>query len=295
MLKYSQFLRNIYGEKVYKIPVNTGGTCPNRDGTKGVGGCIFCSEVGAGFELLDSSVDILEQIRTNMAYIRKKYNANRFLIYFQNFTATYLPLETFRQYLSRAMQAEDVVGVVISTRPDCLDGGHLDLLDEVKKSGLDVFIELGLQSANDTTLEKINRGHTVFDYVRGAKIVKEHGFYLDTHLILNLPWDTEADILAAAKLMNEVKTDSVKLHSLHIPYGTKLYDLYQAGKIEVISKEEYFHRLYLFLKELSSGVAVQRLFSRAPKEDTAFCNWQTSWWKLEEEYLRYAQESERKF
>ena len=84
MLKYSQFLRNIYGEKVYKIPVNTGGTCPNRDGTKGVGGCIFCSEVGAGFELMDASVDIAEQIRTNMAYIRKKYNANRFLIYFQN-------------------------------------------------------------------------------------------------------------------------------------------------------------------------------------------------------------------
>ena len=289
MLKYSQFLRNIYGEKVYKIPVNTGGTCPNRDGTKGVGGCIFCSEVGAGFELPDAKVDISEQIKTNMAYIRKKYHANRFLIYFQNFTATYLPLETFRKYLFEAILAEDIVGVVISTRPDCLDGGHLDLLDEVRAKGLDVFIELGLQSANDVTLEKINRGHTVSDYIRGAKLVKEHGFYLDTHLILNLPWDREEDILTAAKLMNEVKTDSVKLHSLHIPYGTKLYDLYQTGEIEIISKEEYFHRLYLFLTELSAEVAVQRLFSRAPKEDTAFCNWQTSWWKLEEEYLRYAE------
>lgn len=293
MLKYSEFLRNIYGEKVYKIPVNTGGTCPNRDGTKGVGGCIFCSEVGAGFELPDSSVDISEQIRTNMAYIRKKYHANRFLIYFQNFTATYLPLETFRQYLLKAEQAENVVGVVISTRPDCLDGGHLELLDEVKQKGLDVFIELGLQSANDTTLKKINRGHSVSDYIRGAKLVKEHGFYLDTHLILNLPWDTDADIGTAAKLMNEVKTDSVKLHSLHIPYGTKLYDLYKAGEITVISKEEYFRRLYLFLKELNPDVAVQRLFSRAPKEDTAFCNWQTSWWKLEEEYYRFAEEQKK--
>lgn len=294
MLKYSQFLRNIYGEKVYKIPINTGGTCPNRDGTKGVGGCIFCSEVGAGFELQDSSVDISEQIRTNTAYIRKKYNANRFLIYFQNFTATYLPLEVFGQYLSQAILAEDIVGVVISTRPDCLDGGHLNLLDCVKQKGLDVFIELGLQSANDTTLEKINRGHTVSDYIRGAKEVKEHGFYLDTHLILNLPWDTEEDILTAAKLMNEVKTDSVKLHSLHIPYGTKLYEMYREGEIQINSKEEYFRRLYLFLKELSPSVAVQRLFSRAPKEDTAFCNWQTSWWKLEEEYLRFAQEQEKK-
>ena len=294
MLKYSEFLRNIYGEKVYKIPVNTGGTCPNRDGTKGVGGCIFCSEVGAGFELPDATVDISEQIRTNMAYIRKKYNANRFLIYFQNFTATYLPLETFRQYLSQSVLAEDIVGVVISTRPDCLDGGHLELLDEVKEKGLDVFVELGLQSANDITLQIINRGHTVAEYVRGAKLVKEHGFYLDTHLILNLPWDSEEDILTAAKLMNEVKTDSVKLHSLHVPYKTKLCDLYQKGEINIISKEAYFHRLYLFLKELSPEVAVQRLFSRAPKEDTAFCNWQTSWWKLEEEYLRYAKEADEK-
>ena len=228
-----------------------------------------------------------------MAYIRKKYHANRFLIYFQNFTATYLPLETFRQYLLKAEQAENVVGVVISTRPDCLDGGHLELLDEVKQKGLDVFIELGLQSANDTTLKKINRGHSVSDYIRGAKLVKEHGFYLDTHLILNLPWDTDADIGTAAKLMNEVKTDSVKLHSLHIPYGTKLYDLYKAGEITVISKEEYFRRLYLFLKELNPDVAVQRLFSRAPKEDTAFCNWQTSWWKLEEEYYRFAEEQKK--
>ena len=257
MLKYSEFLRNIYGEKVYKIPVNTGGTCPNRDGTKGVGGCIFCSEVGAGFELPDATVDISEQIRTNMAYIRKKYNANRFLIYFQNFTATYLPLETFRQYLSQSVLAEDIVGVVISTRPDCLDGGHLELLDEVKEKGLDVFVELGLQSANDITLQIINRGHTVAEYVRGAKLVKEHGFYLDTHLILNLPWDSEEDILTAAKLMNEVKTDSVKLHSLHVPYKTKLCDLYQKGEINIISKEAYFHRLYLFLKELSPEVAVR--------------------------------------
>lgn len=290
MLKYSQFLRNLYGEKVYKIPVNTGGTCPNRDGTKGVGGCIFCSEVGAGFELPDATVGISEQIATNMAYIRKKYHANRFLIYFQNFTATYLPLEVFRQHLVQAISAEDVVGVVISTRPDCLDGGHLDLLDEVKAKGLDVFVELGLQSANDDTLEKINRGHTVADYIRGAKLVKKHGFYLDTHLILNLPWDSEEDVLTAARLMNEVQTDSVKLHSLHIPYGTKLYELYQSGEIQIISKEEYFHRLYLFLGELSPHIAVQRLFSRAPKEDTAFCNWQTSWWKLEEEYLRYAED-----
>ncbi|MBP3448766.1 MAG: TIGR01212 family radical SAM protein [Clostridia bacterium] len=288
MLKYSQFLRNIYGEKVYKIPVNTGGTCPNRDGTKGTGGCIFCSEIGTGFELPPAELDFFTQVNQNICHIRKKYKANRYLIYFQNFTGTYLPLDIFRRYLEQVRQVEDVVGVSVSTRPDCLDGGHLDELAKLQQEGYDVFVELGLQSANDETLFRINRGHTVADYVEGAKKVKERGFYLDTHLILNLPWDTEEDVVCAAKLMNEVQTDSVKLHSLHIPYGTKLYELYRDNQIAVISKEEYFHRLYLFLKELNPCVAVQRLFSRAPKEDTAFCNWQTSWWKLEDEFFRYA-------
>lgn len=290
MLKYSQFLRNIYGEKVYKIPVNTGGTCPNRDGTKGTGGCIFCSEIGTGFELPPQDTDFFTQVNQNINYIRGKYKANRYLIYFQNFTGTYLPLDTFRAYLEKVRQVEDVVGVSVSTRPDCLDGGHLEELSKLKRDGYDIFVELGLQSANDETLIRINRGHTVADYIEGAKKVKERGFYLDTHLIINLPWDTVEDVVSAAKLMNDVKTDSVKLHSLHIPYGTKLYELYRDKQITVISKEEYFHRLYLFLQELDSHIAVQRLFSRAPKEDTAFCNWQTSWWKLEDEFFRYAEQ-----
>ncbi len=287
MLKYSQFLRNIYGEKVYKIPVNTGGTCPNRDGTKGSGGCIFCSEIGTGFELHDPEIDFFTQVHSNIAHIQKKYKANRYLIYFQNFTGTYLPLKEFRGYLEKVRQVENVVGVAVSTRPDCLDGGHLEALLELQQDGYDIFVELGLQSANEETLLKINRGHTVEDYIKGAKKVKDFGFYLDTHIILNLPWDTDHDAVCAAQLLNECKTDSVKIHSLHIPYGTKLYDLWQDKQFEIITKEEYFHRLYLFLKALNPHIAVQRLFSRAPKEDTAFCNWQTSWWKLEDEFFSY--------
>ena len=287
MLKYSQFLRNIYGEKVYKIPVNTGGTCPNRDGTKGSGGCIFCSEIGTGFELHRPETDFFTQVNSNIAYIQKKYKANRYLIYFQNFTGTYLPLDEFREYLKKVCQVDNVVGVAVSTRPDCLDGGHLEALLELKQNGYDIFVELGLQSANEETLIKINRGHTVEDYIKGAKKVKDFGFYLDTHIILNLPWDTDHDAVCAAKLLNKCKTDSVKIHSLHIPYGTKLYDLWQDKQFEIITKEEYFQRLYLFLKELNPHIAVQRLFSRAPKEDTAFCNWQTSWWKLEDEFFNY--------
>ena len=290
MLKYSRFLQNIYGEKVYKIPVSLPGTCPNRDGTKGVGGCIFCSERGAGYELPPADTDFFQQISETVSRIRQKYKANRYLIFFQNYTGTYMPLPQFAAYLDKVCTLEDVAGVSVATRPDCLDGGHLDVLSAFAQKGYDVFIELGLQSANDDTLKKINRGHTVADYIAGAAKVKAYGFYLDTHLILNLPWDTDDDILAAARLVNSCRTDSVKLHSLHIPYHTPLYEMYRRGEITLLSKEEYFHRLYLFLRELSPHIGVQRLFSRAPKEDTAFCNWQTSWWKLEEEFWRYAGE-----
>ena len=282
MIKYSEFLKNKYGERVYKIPINTGGTCPNRDGKKGIGGCIFCGETGTDFELLPKEMEIEKQIEKNIEFIRKKYKANKYLIYFQNYTATYLPINDFKRYLKIAENTENAVGVSISTRPDCLDGGHLEELKTLKK---DVYIELGLQSANDETLEKINRCHTTADFISGAKKVKDYGFYLDIHLILNLPFDKNEDIMKMAEIINEVKPDSIKIHSLHIPYKTRLYDMYINNEFKIISKEEYFERLDILLSNIDKNIAIQRLFSRAPKEDTAFCNWNTSWWKLEEEYL----------
>ena len=282
MIKYSEFLKKKYGEKIYKIPINTGGTCPNRDGSKGVGGCIFCSEIGAGFELLPEEMEVSEQINKNIEFIRKKYKANKYLIYFQNYTATYLPLDIFQKYLKIAENTPNVVGVAVSTRPDCLNGEHLEALSQFKG---DVYVELGLQSANNETLAKINRCHTVEDFISGAKKVKSYGFYLDTHVILNLPFDKNEDIKKMADIINEAGSDSVKIHSLHIPYNTRLHDMYIKNEFTIISKDEYFDRLDILLSNLDEKIAVQRLFSRAPKEKTAFCNWNTSWWKLEEEYL----------
>ena len=233
MLKYSEFLKQKYGEKVYKIAINVGGTCPNRDGTKGVGGCTFCSEIGAGFELLPKEMSVYDQIITNINFIGTKYKAKKFIIFFQNYTTTYLPLDAFEKYLNVIKPIENIVGVSVSTRPDCLDGGHLELLSEFsKETGFDIFIELGLQSANDDTLVKINRCHTVDDFIQGAKKVKQFGFCLDVHIILNLPWDNDEDIEKMAKLINETEPDSIKLHSLHVPFGTPLYDMYKNGEFE---------------------------------------------------------------
>ena len=291
MIKYSELLKEKYGEKVYKIPVNTGGTCPNRDGTKGSGGCIFCSDTGASSELLSEKMDILEQIETNIAFIRKKYKANKYIIYFQNFTGTYLPLAQFSDYLNIVKGVENVVGIAVSTRPDCLDNGHLELLQAFRdETGIDIYIELGLQSANDKTLERLNRCHTLEDFINGSKKIKAFGFYLDVHIILNLPWDDISDVLKMAEVINSCSADSIKIHSLHIPYNTKLFELYKNNEFKLTTKEEYFYRLHIILSNINKNIAVQRLFSRAQKNEAAFCNWGTSWWKLEDEFRIYVRE-----
>jgi radical SAM protein (TIGR01212 family) len=291
MIKYSEFLKEKYGEKVYKIPINTGGTCPNRDGTKGVGGCIFCSISSHSSELMPEHTAILEQIKTNISFIKKKYKANKYIIYFQNFTGTYLPLDKFSQYLNIIKTVPNVVGIAVSTRPDCLDSGHLELLHNImKQNNIDIFIELGLQSANEETLIRLNRCHSLEDFINGAKKVKAFGFYLDVHIILNLPWDDLNDVYKMSDVINQSQADSIKIHSLHIPYNTKLFDMYQNNEFTIITKDEYFKRLHIMLCNINKKIAVQRLFSRAQKNEVAFCNWGMSWWKLEDEFRIYERE-----
>ena len=158
-------LKEKYGEKVYKLPVNIPVTCPNRDGTVGYGGCIFCGEEGAGFETLSNSLSVVRQLKTNMDYIRKKYNAHKFISYFQNFSNTYLPLEQFKKYIREAC-LEDIVEISISTRPDCINDQYLFFLDEIRhEKNVEISIELGLQTVNYHSLLKINRGHTLAEFI----------------------------------------------------------------------------------------------------------------------------------
>lgn len=195
---YSDYLKNKYGEKVYKLPINLPVTCPNRDGTKGVGGCIFCSGAGASYELLDKSVPVREQLLQNMAYMGRRFGAKKFIAYFQNYSNTYLPVDEFAAFMRQAVM-ENVVEISVSTRPDCVLKGHLDALAELYESGVNISLELGLQSANDGTLKIINRGHTVADFVNACRLVRTYPFEITAHLILNLPWDSLEDVIAAGK------------------------------------------------------------------------------------------------
>lgn len=280
--KYSDYLKAYFGEKVYKIPIHLKGTCPNRDGKVASGGCIFCGEVGTGFEMLSSNLPARQQLEENIQYIGTKYGASKFIAYFQNFTGTYMPLSDFIKHVE-AVLIENIVGISISTRPDCIEEGYLDYLKTVQDRGISVEFELGLQSVNPTTLKTLNRGHTLTDFLVATQKIKEAGFTLCVHLIGNLPWDSDEDFYEAARLLSYLKVDGVKIHSLYILKNTVLGDWYQSNQFQLMGPEAYRARVIQFLRLLSPEITVQRLFGRAPKEETLFCNWGTSWRKLHNE------------
>lgn len=287
---YSEYLQKRFGTKVYKLPINLPLTCPNRDGCVGIGGCIFCGDEGGSFENLSNEISVKEQIEKNMDYIRKKYKANKFIAYFQNFTNTYMPLEDFKNYISESIQ-EDIVGISISTRPDCIDDEYLEYLNIIKEEyNLDITIELGLQTVNYHSLDIINRGHGLGEFIDAVLRIKKYDFRICTHLILNLPWDNTLDIIENAKVLSALKIDEIKLHALYIVKGTTLGDMYENNEIELISKEEYIERVIIFLEYLDSNIVIQRIIGRAPEENSLFVNWNESWWKIRDEIVSTMEE-----
>lgn len=282
---YSKYLKERYGEKVYKLPISLPLTCPNRDGTLGTGGCIYCGEEGGSFENLSNTLSVKEQLLKNMEYIRKKYKAKKFIAYFQNFTNTYMPLEDFKRYVREAI-IENIVGISISTRPDCIKDDYLEFLQEIKeKHNLDITIELGLQTVNYHTLGIINRGHTLGEFIDAVIRNKRYNMRTCTHIILNLPWDNMTDVIENAKILSALDVEEVKLHALYVVENTVLGKIYKEGKVAMISKDEYIERVITFLEYLKESIVVQRIIGRAPMENTLFVNWNKSWWKIRDEIV----------
>ena len=283
--EYSNFLKEKYKEKVYKLPVNIPCTCPNRDGTIGYGGCTFCAEVGTGFEMLENTMSVKEQITKNMSYISKKYKATKFIAYFQNYTNTYVKFETFKSYIKEAI-IENIVEISISTRPDCIGDEYLEFLNDVKNNyNINISIELGLQTVNYHNLISINRGHTLAEFIDAVLRIKKYDFEICTHVILNLPGDNIIDTVETAKILSVLNVNQVKIHSLYIMENTKLGILYENEEITVITEEEYVERVVVFLEYLDKNIVVQRLVGRAPKEHSLFVNWGMSWWKIKDDIL----------
>lgn len=282
---YSDHLKKRYGEKVYKLPVGLPVTCPNRDGACGVSGCTFCGEIGAGYENLPAGLTVTQQLDMNRAHIQPKYKAEKFIAYFQNFSNTYLPLGQLKQYLEEACQP-DVVAIALATRPDCIHSDYLEMLAELKRQKqVDVSLELGLQSVNYRSLLKVNRGHTLAEFIDAALRIKQYGLESCAHLILNLPWDDRVDVVESAKVLSALQVEQVKLHALYIVKGTKMAEEYSAGSLPLVTKQEYMERVIVFLEYLHRDIVVQRLIGRAPESNTLFSNWHTGWWKIRDGIL----------
>lgn len=287
--EYSNYLYEKYGEKVYKIPIKLNGSCPNRL-KHGGRGCSFCGEDGGSFENLDPSISVEDQLKQNIEYISKKYKARKFIAYFQNYTNTYLDFTTFKNIILKTI-IDDVVGVYISTRPDCVTNEQLEFLYKLKKKyGIEILLELGLQTANYKTLYSINRGHGLAEFIDCVIRCRTYDIKTCAHILIGLPSDTEVDIIETSRIVSALKVDQVKIHALYIVENTEFADEYKKGNLNLITKEEYIDLVIAFLRNLDPQIVVQRLIGRSPKDISLFSNWNTSWWKIKDNILDKMQE-----
>lgn len=256
--KFSDDLKRMFGCKVQRISADAGFTCPNRDGLLDSSGCIFCGGHGSGSYGIRRDLDIVAQLEDGKEVMRRKYRAHKFIAYFQAFSNTYAAVDRLRQHFSEALTVSDVEGLIIATRPDCLPDDVLDYLQELSRQTC-LWLELGLQSMHDRTLELINRRHDHGCTVDAVRRVKSRGLRICAHIILGLPGETHDEMLAAAWELNRLGVDGVKLHLLHVMKGTVLAGMYERGEVTVMGRDEYVGLVCDFLELLDPRILIHRL------------------------------------
>ncbi len=286
--KYTDYLIKKYGAKTYKLPINLPVTCPNRDGNLGKNGCAFCGEKAAGFEILSDAISVENQLLENKEYMGDRFNAEKFIAYFQNFTNTYLPLTHLRKFIAEAVQVDDIVAINLSTRPDCINEEYLEgVLAEIEDKNplVELGLEIGLQTVNYHTLEEVQRGHTLAEFIDAVLMAKKYDLEVSVHLIPNLPGDNLLDVRENARILSALGVDTVKLHALYIRENSLFGKKYAEGELEITSLDDYIERIILFLENLDPSIAVQRLLGRAPGKETLFENWDLHWTKIQNKIL----------
>lgn len=261
----NDYIRDTYGEKLYKLALNAGTTCPNRDGTAGTGGCIFCSAKGSGDFAEDAGMDIMAQIEAGKRRISGKTDCRRFIAYFQSFTNTYGNPEILRKKFFAAIHHPDIAILSIATRPDCIGDDTVAMLKELA-AVKPVWVELGLQTIHEKTAQLINRCYTLPVYDRAVSRLKTIGVHVVTHMILGLPGESVQDMTETAAYIGRSGADGIKLHLLHVLSGTPLADMYRNKEYEPMSMEAYTDALISCLKMLPSGMVVHRMTDDGPKK-----------------------------
>ena len=269
---YGSYLRRRFSCRVSKVNVDGGFTCPNRDGSRGTGGCIYCDNSSFSPKDTLAVIPIEEQMAAGMAYHRTRLGSDKFIVYFQKFTNTYAPVERLSDLYRRALDHPEVVGISVGTRPDSITDAAIDLLSELARDRY-VCVELGLQSMDDAILTSINRGHTLDEYLGAVERLSGRGIDICTHLIYGFPGETRAGFLKSARLLSSLPVSSVKLHQLHAVEGTLLARMYREGSYIPVTLEEYLGAACDFLEELSPGISIQRLYGSAPLAIRVAPNW----------------------
>ena len=284
MQKLSDFYQSIFGCKTYKISLDSGCTCPNRDGTKGTGGCIFCSQNGSGDFAAERTLPVKNQLEQGRTLVESKLRGRsggrqgKYIAYFQNFTSTYGDAAALLQKYHEALACEEVVGLAVATRPDCLGADILQGLADISKNHF-VQIELGLQTSNENTGRLINRCYTSEDYTDAVKRIHEAApaIHIVTHLIFGLPGETEQNMLNSVRFVVGQNSDTwgLKITSLYVLKNTRLAAMYEAGTYEPLSKEQYFSLLEKALPLLPENCVIHRLTGDPPKVQLLSPKWTT--------------------
>lgn len=252
------YLREIFGCRVQKISLDAGLTCPNRDGSISTGGCIYCNSNGSGTGAFKQGLTITDQINKGKSFLRQRYKAKKFIAYFQSFSNTYGPYERLKALYEEAIAIDDIVGLSIGTRPDCIDETILSLLEHYAESKL-VWLEYGLQSIHDQTLKLINRGHDAECFIKALELTKGRGIKICAHVIIGLPYEDRADILETARAVANMEIDGIKIHLLYVVKGTRMENLYREGEYRCLEQEEYANLVCDFLELLPPDMVIQRL------------------------------------
>ena len=251
-------MKEIFGSKMIKLSLDGGFTCPNRDGTLASRGCIFCGEEGAGEFTASRALNIKEQIESQKELLSNKWKTDKYIAYFQNFTNTYSSCEDLRYKYNLAISQEGVEGLAIATRPDCLSGDVLNLLDELNQKTF-LWIELGLQTIHGKTAKFIRRGYDLELYDRAVKELTKRNIKVVTHLILGFPGESKQEILDSVKYVASTNTWGIKLHLLYIQKGTDLYEYYRKSPFEILSMEEYISLVADSIEYLPPEMVIHRL------------------------------------
>ena len=264
MITANEYYRKRFGCKVYKLSLDGGFTCPNRDGSLGTRGCLFCSEAGGG-DFAEHG-PIPQQLEKARLRVQSKNKDGKYMAYFQAYTGTYAPVERLRSLYLEAIEPEDVVGLAIGTRPDCLPPEVMELLAEIN-AAKPVTIELGLQTASDITAKRIRRGYPLSVYQDAVQRLKKAGIEVVTHVIIGLPGEDGEDALRTTEAAVRAGTDGIKFHLLHVLRGTDLQQLYEKGLYTPLSLEEYGEILSRCIAALPENIVVHRITGDGAKKD----------------------------